>query len=156
MIESHPSRYDDPHLTTKDHRLTRTAFPSLEPSDRSELLAAIQAGPDKGEVRRWLEESGREITDEAVQLEIKKEVRNRLGELRSVLNEAEIRFLEELESELGTAEPLVIPLRSHVNWGSSEPEEARELELTAVEGIMSFLERWYSGLSKMIRTDRRT
>ncbi len=78
------SRYDNPHFRNEYYRLARTAFPLLDPSDRCELLTAIQAGPDIGEVRRWLEESGQQITDEAVQLEVRRQVRNRLGDLRTV------------------------------------------------------------------------
>ncbi len=50
--------------------------------------------------------------------------------------------MDELEREFGPAVPLVIPLRDYFTWGSSEPEEARELESMAVEDIVSLLAGW--------------
>ncbi len=136
------SRYDNPHFHNEYYRLARTAFPLLLPSDRRELVTAILAGPDIGEVRRWLEERSQKDSDEAVQRVIRNEVRNRLGELRSVLNESEMDSLAELERELGPAVPLVNPLTSHVTWGPSEPQEGHELESMGVGDIVAFLQRW--------------
>ncbi len=81
-------RYDNPYFVNEYYRLARISFRSLDPLEQDDIFNAIQKGPDIREVQRWRERNGQKITDEAVQLEIRKSVRNSLGELRPVLNDA--------------------------------------------------------------------
>ncbi|MGB6064038.1 MAG: hypothetical protein WBG50_04480 [Desulfomonilaceae bacterium] len=140
LIQFH--RYDDYHFWNEYYRLGRIGFPHIDSQDQNRILTAIEAGTELPEVRRQMEENGQEISEEAVQLEIRKRVRNRLGELRPVLNESWLSLLEGLESELGPSVPLVIPLRNYAAWSSPVPKEAREFGSMAVTDIVSFLESW--------------
>lgn len=135
-------RYNNRHFHNEYYRLALNAFPLLKPADQNDMLNAIKEGPDLREVQRRLERREQEITDEAMQLEIRKSVRNCLGELRPVLNRSWLSFLEELERDLGDAKPLAKPSIDDVSWDSPEPQEAPEFGSMVVKDIVSFLESW--------------
>jgi hypothetical protein len=133
------NQYDSIYFYNEYYRLARSVLPLISLADRGNVLDEIAKESDIEELRPLFERNGLATDDATLQSVVKRKVRDRLGELKPVLEESRLEYLGTLEAVHGPCEPLITEPRE-IETGCYEPEGMDNFGSMTVEEIVGILQ----------------